>query len=111
MNVKIWDVYEFTCSNCCHTNKELINIVYEDEIESRPNVVFLLAELSLAQIITTDYQCITVYKRILTAFKELVNNANAYEEFKSEIENVKTFLWGIKLAIEDCPEGKICFTE
>lgn len=111
MNVKIWDIYEFTCSNCCHTNKEPIDLIYEDDIESRPNVIFLLAELSLAQVTTNEHQCITVYKRILTAVKELNNNTDAYEEFKSEIENVKTFLWGIKLAIEEYPEGKICFTE
>jgi hypothetical protein len=111
MNVKIWDIYEFTCSNCCCINKEPIEIVYEDEIESKPNVIFLLAELSLTQITNNDHQCISVYKKILNAFKELINNADAYEEFKSEIENVKTFLWGIKLAIENYPEGKICFTK
>ncbi len=109
LKVIIHDLESFTCSNCHHDNVFPTELVYEDELELLPQTATLIAELGLKQVFSTDNTCISIYKRINTAFRELINNTEAYEIPENIIENVKMFLWAIRLSIEEYPEGKISF--
>lgn len=109
LKVKIWDVHNYTCINCCTINRELTEVIYEDELEYNAKVQSLFNALNITHLLNNAVTCITIYKNITVAFKELLKNIDAYKKYKQEIEAVKIFLWGIKLTIEDYPEGQLQF--
>jgi len=109
LKVEIWDAHEYICVNCCTLNKVPTETIYADELDYNPKVKALLDSLNLTYLFTKKHICINIYKNINSAFKELVNNTKAYRKYKQEIEAVKIFLWGIRLTIEDYPEGQIQF--
>lgn len=109
LKVKIWDAHEYICANCDAVNKVTTEVIYADELEYNPRVKALLDSLNLSYLFNKKHICISIYKNINSAFKELVNNTEAYKKYKQEIETVKIFLWGIRLTIEEYPEGQIQF--
>ena len=99
-SVKVFETHKFTCDKCNaqHTVKTDC-LIYEDEIEWCINI----KEFVFSSYIDKELPAIQLSESLGSAYKELCTNAISYNLTESQLHELKTFIWGLRLTCEEYP--------